>query len=56
MYGDTAMDMGESFSSEAGVSTARNSFDLIGGSRESRLSEADSLRNTDSIDDTRVFQ
>ena len=53
MYGDTAMDMGESFSSEAGVSTARNSFDLIGGSRESRLSEADSLHLAlDSIDDT----
>ena len=53
MYGDTAMDMSESFSSEAGVSTSRNSFDLIGGSRESRLSEADSLHLAlDSIDDT----
>ena len=53
MYGDTAMTMRESFSSEAGSSTSRNSFDLIGGSHAGRLSEADSVHLAlDSIDDT----
>ena len=53
MYGNTAMATRESFSSEPSTSTSRNSFDLIGGSREGRLSEADSIHLAlDSIDDT----